>query len=1179
MRYKKALRNRDWALASEIRREMMLDREEQIRGRKAGKGGREIFALRDTPGSNWTLGGDLETFVSKKMPLFGQRSPPHPGWGATSQKPLNDESSNIFQNPSWPDYLSALKHFGKNKGVRKGDIPGFVVANGSPWLQKFCFRVVVWMWANPEKVPKRWWADQVRFIPKEGRDSSLLSGWRPIAVGGFFYGLMMRIWTKKLECAADRCGWLCDEQYGFRRGRSSRGAAAMIRLLVDSSDSHVCVVRGDIERAFPSIFPLDVSHMLSSLGVPPSFLQILDELYKGVESVGVVNGKPGGISGRCRWPVQGLRQGCPASPLLMALWVNNAIQDIKNKGFQCVTYADDIWIVCSQDAQDEAKRCMQSSFAGAGLTINPLKVKVWMRSCSEPLDVLGMVLFDGCSVSASDHVLQRTRSLLSGGREKDFSCFKRVMYVNTVCLPSLRYSISALLLSNSKELISSIDRMLRNFVRGNEWPSNTPIDFLSDTQVGLSLLSLRTESLRDLVSFVWGLCRGRESDALRDRFLQAWRDRTTRRCRSLSLLEDWIDCVDSIDGKSFFDWNDEERELPPSLWSDSVFPFGSRGSYFRNSLQKWTSATRPPPPCCCNVNCFTNPCPILASARANSDPVVWVTDAGKIGTRSRKGLFAATLEVIETPKLVVSRFKSPVLETGCSRILREFCVSFSLSSSFLCPPPFLFFPRTALPRASSLPPVSSTSSSAPASAASSSLSPSTSSSPASSPSSSVSSDPASCQSPDPSPPLLPLSSGSSPSSPLSSVPSVCVARSLLILCPRVAANPCSPFLRELARVRRDGGLSVTVHHVKNTAIWGFRLAKDRAILSGRALLSSLSPPSNEWKKEVCGSPECCTSRCSIYLDAIKKDDLILWTDASFLPESRRCAAAFGWESNDGLHVTAFRVRGSAARGEVLAIFAALQFVEHSFPDRDISIFSDCEAAVSKVSSLSLCSPPFEVLSSIHRCILGVTKRLSERGRKLRLHWVKAHSSITQNDMIDAAAKKEALNFRRETLFEEKPLLPGEFTLKGQLVDNRQEIESEEWRPDLDKSIMHAARSYHARKIFVGVQQWRGLKSNWATQVKGECVYCHEKHSIAFGLFLQKCRRCHGFRKHIETLWKDVTWDDELLEGRVSHGVIRELAEKRGESKEEVSREARARVRKWEKTIDALCKELRGRGQE
>ena len=106
----------------------------------------------------------------------------------------------------------------------------------------------------------------------------------------------------------------------------------MVRLLVESFASPVCVVRGDVERAFPSISHFDVYHMLSSLGVPLSFLNILNEVYQGAESVGVVNGKPGGASGRCRWPVQGLRQGCPASPLLMALWVQNAVLEIKNKG-------------------------------------------------------------------------------------------------------------------------------------------------------------------------------------------------------------------------------------------------------------------------------------------------------------------------------------------------------------------------------------------------------------------------------------------------------------------------------------------------------------------------------------------------------------------------------------------------------------------------------------------------------------------------------------------------------------------------------------------------------------------------------------------------------------------------------------------------------------------------------
>ena len=412
--------------------------------------------------------------------------------------------------------------------------------------------------------------------------------------------------------------------------------------------------------------------MLSSLGVPSSFLNILDQLYLNVESVGVVNGKPGGVSGRCRWYIQGLRQGCPASPLLMALWVQHAIQEIKKKGFHCVSYADDIWIVCPQESQDEAKRCMQSAFAGAGLTINPLKVKVWTPS---PLEILGMTLFDGRRLSISECVLQKARNLLSGGREREFSCFKRVMYVNTVCLPSLRYKISALLLYKSRNLIKSIDRMLRNFVRGKDWPSNTPTDFLSDTHIGLSSLSLHIESLRDLFSFVWGLTRGRESDALRTLFLQAWKDRGARSCRSLSLLDDWIDCVDAIDGKSFFDWNDEERDLPQALRSDSVFPFGAKGSFLRNTLQKWPSQQKPPPPCCRNDVCYLNPCPILASARDKKDTVIWVTDAGKVGTRSRKGLFASIVEGGEAARFAVSCVAVPVLETGCVQILRDFCVA------------------------------------------------------------------------------------------------------------------------------------------------------------------------------------------------------------------------------------------------------------------------------------------------------------------------------------------------------------------------------------------------------------------------------------------------------------------------------------------------------------------------
>ena len=363
------------------------------------------------------------------------------------------------------------------------------------------------------------------------------------------------------------------------------------------------------------------------------------------------------------------------------------------------------------------------------------------------------------------------------------------------------------------------------------------------------------------------------------------------------------------------------------------------------------------------------------------------------------------------------------------------------------------------------------------------------------------------------------------------------------------------------------------------------MAKHRALLCGHFLSSSLSPPSCEWKKEICKSPECCVSSCSFYLDAIKRNDLIIWTDASFFPDSRKCAAAFGWESDEGIRISAFRVRGSAARGEVLAIFAALMFVEQKFPDRDITLFSDCESALSRFFpflSLSLSSPPsppFLPLSPLNKRCCDVVQRLLLRGRKLCLHWVKAHASVIQNELIDAAAKKEALNFRREKLFEEKPQSLGEFTIQGQLVESRYEIEYDEWRPDLDKTVMRVARSYHARRIFAGVQQWRGLKSNWAIDVKGVCIYCHDQHVLAFGIFLQKCKRCAGYRKQIGRLWSDVTWDNELLEGRISHKIIREMMDKRAGSRECAVKEAKARVRTWERMIGDLCKELKGKCEE
>ena len=123
--------------------------------------------------------------------------------------------------------------------------------------------------------------------------------------------------------------------------------------------------------------------------------------------------------------------------------------------------------------------------------------------------------------------------------------------------------------------------------------------------------------------------------------------------------------------------------------------------------------------------------------------------------------------------------------------------------------------------------------------------------------------------------------------------------------------------------------------------------------------------------------------------------------------------------------------------------------------------------------------------------------------------------------------------------------------------------------------MSAARSFLARRVIAGVEQWRGLKSNWATQIKDECVYCKERHAVAFSYFLQKCPVTAEFRRQIERLWADVPWDDDLLEGRVSHKVMQKMMDVAA-AKEKAPQEARARVRKWERALDELCRKVKGR---
>ena len=84
---------------------------------------------------------------------------------------------------------------------------------------------------------------------------------------------------------------------------------------------------------------------------------------------------------------------------------------------------------------------------------------------------------------------------------------------------------------------------------------------------------------------------------------------------------------------------------------------------------------------------------------------------------------------------------------------------------------------------------------------------------------------------------------------------------LLIVCPRQTRDFHPSFLQEIDRVGRELRVSVSVHQVKNNVIWGLRMAKNRALLSGRFLSSPLSPLLTMWVWGVLCFPMFYLSRC------------------------------------------------------------------------------------------------------------------------------------------------------------------------------------------------------------------------------------------------------------------------------------------------------------------------------
>ncbi|XP_043063167.1 uncharacterized protein LOC122319632 [Drosophila yakuba] len=191
-----------------------------------------------------------------------------------------------------------------------------------------------------------------------------------------------RIWegeTEKIEPS------IRDEQAGFRPHRSCVDHANTLRIITEQAvewRAPLYVLFIDFKKAFDSVERAAIWRALASKGVPANLIAIIKSMYDDANLAVLHNGKTSA-------PFQtntGIRQGCPLSPLLFNIVVDELMSEVCSskrgitwnltKHLEDLDYADDICLISHRldDIQRKSGDLVRIT-SSVGLEINIAKTK------------------------------------------------------------------------------------------------------------------------------------------------------------------------------------------------------------------------------------------------------------------------------------------------------------------------------------------------------------------------------------------------------------------------------------------------------------------------------------------------------------------------------------------------------------------------------------------------------------------------------------------------------------------------------------------------------------------------------------------------------------------------------------------------------------------------------------
>lgn len=355
-------------------------------------------------------------------------------------------------------------------------------------------------------------------IPKKinKEETRSTDDYRPISLLTADYKILAKILNKRLERMLNPI--IGEHQtYGFK-GRTISSNLHVMRMITETANAlqtPIAVLQVDLKKAFDKVAHSFLFSMLKHCGVGEKLLGYVKLCYKDITTRLLING----CKSRPIPVLSSVRQGCPMSPILFALYLEPLckaiLSDVSIRGanladssVKLLAYADDVSIVCSSRRELVSALAHINNFcsvSGAEMNVKkssgtwmgpwPSKPKIfigiqWSDSMSNYLG-LSLNLADICK-GESGLRLNAVRAKAADWQGRNIPLLSRSFVCNSVFFSCAWYS--AQVLPCHSNLVQKMQRMCATFVWNSSFEKTRRTNlFISPHKGGLGLISIDTK--------------------------------------------------------------------------------------------------------------------------------------------------------------------------------------------------------------------------------------------------------------------------------------------------------------------------------------------------------------------------------------------------------------------------------------------------------------------------------------------------------------------------------------------------------------------------------------------------------------------------------------------------------------------------------------------------------------